>query len=136
MTDEIKKILDNIHKYNVSDLAYIHFGLEKDVVYDALAVAPAYSPYKILKDDSFKATELGAQGYCTGFLIEKDNLKIAWIKTATGGCNMLDHLLICGELKFNRLIFIGAVGALKKDFDIGDICTPVTQLRGLSQMHI
>ena len=130
MTDRIKQILDNIHRFNTGSLAEINFGLTNDVVYDALVVAPSYSPYKILKDNSFKITELASQSYCQGFLVEKENLKIAWIKTAAGGCNMLDYLLICGELQFNKLIFIGAVGALKKEFNIGDICTPSYSIAG------
>ncbi|MCH5198203.1 MAG: phosphorylase [Oscillospiraceae bacterium] len=124
MTDRMKQILDNMHYYNVSNLATVNFGLDNTMVYDALIVAPSYSPYKILKDDSFKITETGSQSYSQGFLVEKDNLKLAWIKTAAGGCNMLDYLLICGELNFRRLIFIGAAGALKEEFNIGDICTP------------
>lgn len=43
---------------------------------------------------------------------------------------MLDHLLICGELHFNKLIFIGATGALKAEFNIGDVCTPVYSIAG------
>lgn len=130
MTNKIKQILDNIHRFNVSDMAYVNFGLDGNVVYDALVVAPSYSPYKILKDNSFKVTELASQSYCSGYLVEKDNLKLAWIKTAAGGCNMLDYLLICGELQFNKLIFIGAAGALKKEFNIGDICTPTYSIAG------
>lgn len=130
MTDKLKQILANIHKYNVSNLAEINFGLKDNTVYDALVVAPSYSPYKILKDGSFKITEMGSQSYCQGFLVEKDNIKLGWIKTAAGGCNMLDYLLICRELQFNKLIFIGAVGALKKEFNIGDICTPSYSIAG------
>lgn len=43
---------------------------------------------------------------------------------------MLDYLLSCGELQFKKLIFIGAVGALKEDFSIGDICTPIYSVAG------
>lgn len=130
MTARLKAILDNLHKYNMEGLAKINFGLTNDVVYDALVVAPSYSPGKILKDNSFRYTELGSQSYCQGFLVEKDGLKIAWIKTAAGGCNMLDYLLICGELRFRKLIFAGAVGALKEEFDIGDVCTPSFSVAG------
>lgn len=124
MTEKMKNILDNVHKHNVNNLAYINFGLSEEECYDALVVAPSYSPEKIINDDTFKVTETGHQSYCTGYVVEKQNLKIAWIKTAAGGCNMLDYLLICGELKFKKIIFIGAVGALKAEFGIGDICTP------------
>lgn len=130
MTDRIRKILDNLYTYNRGNLAEVNFGLRDDMVYDALVVAPSYSPYKILKDDSYRVTELGGQSYCSGFLVEKDGLKLAWIKTAAGGCNMLDYLRICGELRFNRLLFIGAVGALREEFDIGDICTPSYSVAG------
>lgn len=130
MTEKIKKILDNIAKYNSGNLAQVNFGLTDEVEYDALIVAPSYSPTKILKDGSYKITELGSQSYCTGFSVEKDELKLAWIKTAAGGCNMLDYLLICGSLHFKRLIFIGAVGALKSGFGIGDICTPSYSVAG------
>ena len=130
MTLKMKKILDNLHKYNMKHLANVNFGLAEDIVYDALVVAPSYSPYKVITDDSFKISEMGSQSYCTGYEVEKDNIKIAWIKTAAGGCNMLDYLLICGELQFRKLIFIGAVGALKKEFNIGDICTPSYSVAG------
>lgn len=43
---------------------------------------------------------------------------------------MLDYLLICGELQFKKLIFIGAVGALREEFNIGDICTPSYSVAG------
>ena len=130
MTDKIRKILDEGHKYNTADLAYINFGLDSSVKYDALVVAPSFTPYKLIRDDSFKITELGSQSYCAGYLVERDGLKIAWIKTAAGGCNMLDYLMICGELQFKKLIFVGAVGALKAEFDIGDICTPSYSIAG------
>lgn len=130
MTSKIKQILDNLHKYNMEHMANINFGLDEGIVYDALVVAPSYSPYKVNADKIFKVTETGSQSYCTGYELEKDDLKIAWIKTAAGGCNMLDYLLLCGELQFKRLIFVGAVGALKAEFHIGDICTPSYSVAG------
>ena len=130
MTEKMKRILDRIYQYNASNLAKVNFGLDHTMAYDALVVAPSYGPHKILKDGSFKITETGAQSYCQGFLVEKDHLKLAWIKTAAGACNLLDYLLICGELQFKRIIFIGAVGALKEGFDIGDICTPSYSIAG------
>lgn len=130
MTERLKQILDNLHKHNPVSLAYVNFGLDDSVLYDALVVAPSYSPPKLLKDGSFTVTALHFQSYCAGYLVEKDGLRIAWITTAAGGCNMLDFLLICGELRFKRLIFIGAVGALKADFEIGEICTPAYSIAG------
>ncbi|MCI8306472.1 MAG: hypothetical protein HFH14_00345 [Lachnospiraceae bacterium] len=130
MTEKLKQILANMYKYNTDNLAYINFGLDKTVEYDALVVAPSYSPHKILKDGSFSISELGLHSYRTSFLVERDNLKIAWIKTAAGSCNMLDCLLICAEIRFKKLVFIGAVGALREEFNIGDVCTPSYSIAG------
>lgn len=130
MTEKMRRILDRMHQYNIANLATVNFGLDPATVYDALVVAPSYSPYKLLRDGSFQITETGSQSYCQGFLVEKDGLKLAWIKTAAGACNLLDYLLICGELRFKRLIFVGAVGALREEFRIGDICTPSYSIAG------
>jgi len=130
VTEKMRQILHNVHKYNMDHLAQVNFGLSEETVYDALVVAPSYSPHKIITDSSYKITETGGQSYCTGYEVEKGQMKLAWIKTAAGGCNMLDYLLICGELKFKKLIFIGAVGALKEEFPIGTICTPSYSVAG------
>lgn len=130
MTQKMKEILNNLHKYNMNHIANVNFGLSEDVVYDALVVAPSFSPHKVITDSSYIITETGSQSYCTGYEVTKEDLKIAWIKTAAGGCNMLDYLLICGELHFKKLVFVGAAGALKEEFNIGDICTPTYSVAG------
>ena len=93
MRDKLNQILEKLHQYNTDHIAYINFGLAEDIIYDALIVAPSYSPDKIISHDSYKITEMGSRSYCTGYEVEKDHLRIAWIKTAAGGCNMLDYLL-------------------------------------------
>lgn len=130
MTTKMKQILDNLHKYNMNHIANVNFGLSEDIIYDALVIAPSYSPDKVITGNDFSIAETGSRSYCTGYEVKKDSLKIAWIKTAAGGCNMLDYLLICGELQFKKLIFIGAAGALKEEFNIGDICTPSYSVAG------
>lgn len=130
MTERLKEILGNIYKYNTPHMANKVFGFSEEVIYDALVVGPSYSPYKLIEDNTFKVTELNVQSYTAGYLVEKEDIKIAWIKTAAGGCNMLDYLLICGELQFKKLIFVGAVGALNAKYNIGDICTPSYAVAG------
>lgn len=130
MTEKMKRILDNLHRYNSGNIANVNFGLSEKEVYDALVVAPSYSPDKVIADGGARITEMGSRSYSAGWQAEKDGLKLAWIKTAAGGCNMLDYLLICGELRFKKLIFIGAAGALKEEFQIGDICTPSYSIAG------
>lgn len=130
MKQKLQEILDTFHKFNMEHAASGVFGLDEDVIYDALVVAPSYTPEKVITDDSYTTREKRVASYTAGYVVEKDDLKIAWIKTASGACNLLDHLLICGELHFKKLIFIGAVGALKETYTIGDICTPSYSIVG------
>lgn len=130
MKKRMIEIMDKIHQYNSDNMAYLAFGLDKGTHYDALVVAPSFSPYKLKMENRCKVTTLREGAYIAGYLVEKDNLKIAWIKTSSSDSNVLDHLAVCAELSFDKIIFIGAVGALKAQFELGDLCTPSYSIAG------
>ena len=130
MKEALKNIVDTFHRYNSEDMAAQAFGLSADVIYDALVVAPSFSPYKLEIEKYCKVTLLKEGAYLAGYLVEKDGLKIAWIKIGSSASNLIDHLAICGELSFKRMIFIGAAGGLKEGFYTGDICTPSWSVSG------
>lgn len=131
MKPQFRELLDTMKKFNSGDMSKEVFGLEKDTVYDALVVAPGWKPTKILTDPAYQVTVLAVHSYVSGYLVEKDGLKIAWLQTASGACNLLDHLAICGELHFKKLIFAGAVGSLVPEFQVGDLCTPSVSIAGV-----
>ena len=58
MKERMKKIIEAFRKYNSENMAFQAFGLEKEVIYDALVVAPSYSPYKLELDKD------ECDGYC------------------------------------------------------------------------
>ena len=130
MKKKLKQIVDAFHKYNSENMAFQAFGLSEDVTYDALVIAPSFSPYKLKMERFCTVTTLKEGAYIAGYLVEKDNKKIAWIKIGSSAGNLIDHLALCAELTFKRMIFIGAVGALKDRFELGDVCTPSYSLSG------
>ena len=130
MKEKLKKIVDTFHKYNSEHMAAQAFGLSEDTVYDALVVAPSFHPYRLHMEERCKVTTLKEGAYIAGYLVEKDDLKIIWIKIGSSAGNVIDHLAVCAELQFRQIIFIGAVGALKEDFRLGDVCTPSYSLSG------
>lgn len=130
MKPRLKEILDQMKRYNAGVMSRECFGFEPEVPYDALVVAPGWKPGKTILDPSFTVTQLAQHAYFSGFLVEKAGVKIAWAQTASGACNVLDHISICGELQFKKLIFAGAVGGLSTDFPVGEICTPAVSLQG------
>lgn len=130
MKEKLKQIVDAFHKYNSEHMAFQAFGLSEDVTYDALVIAPSFSPYKLKMERFCNVTTLKEGAYIAGYLVEKDDKKIAWIKIGSSAGNLIDHLSLCAELTFKRMIFIGAVGALKDRFELGDVCTPSYSLSG------
>lgn len=130
MKEALKRISEKFHQYNSEHMAAQAFGLREDVLYDALVVAPSFTPYKLQMEKNCKVTTLKEGAYIAGYLIEKDGLNIAWIKTGSSAGNLIDHMALCAELSFKRIIFIGAVGGLKEQFKLGDICTPSYSISG------
>ena len=130
MKEPLKTIVDTFHRYNSENMAMQTFCLDPEVTYDLLVVAPSFTPYRIHMDEYCKVTTLAERSYLSSFLVEKDGLRIAWIKIASSAGNLIDHLAICTELSFKRMMFIGAVGALKEDWNLGDVCTPSYSISG------
>lgn len=130
MKQRLKEITEMFHHYNSPDMARLVFGLDRDTVYDALVVAPSFTPMKLQMESDAKITCLNESAYTSGYLVEKDGLKIAWIKTASTASNCIDHMAVCAELKVKKLIFIGAVGALNPQIEVGDLCTPSYSIAG------
>ena len=84
MKEALKRIVDTFHQYNTEHMAAQAFGLREDIVYDALVIAPSFTPYKLHMDEYCSVTTLKEGAYIAGYLVESDNLRIAWIKmTAT-----------------------------------------------------
>ena len=124
MKPRLMEALENMRRHNAGVMSRECFGFEPEVPYDALVVATSWKPDKTVLDPSFTVTQLTQHAYFSGFLVEKDGLRIAWAQTASGACNVLDHLLVCAELSFRKMIFAGAVGGLTAAFPVGTICTP------------
>jgi len=131
MKQRLVEIYENMRRYNPGSFCRELYGLDPEILYDALVVAPGWKPTKIIRDDSFKVTVLEEHTTLSGYLVEKDGLRIAWIHSGTGACNLLDQLSVCVELRFKRLIFVGAVGSLTKSFSVGDFCTPTECIEGV-----
>lgn len=130
MKEKMKNIINSFHKYNSENMAYLAFGLDNSIVYDVLVVAPSYTPYKFKLEDTCQVTTLKEGSYIAGYLVEKDDLKIAWVKFGSSDSNLIDHVAVCTELKYKKMVFIGAVGALKAEFELGEICTPSYSIAG------
>ena len=131
MKEKLLKLLENMKRYNSGVMYNECYGFEGETEYDALVIAPGWKPTKIIKDPSYKVTELAQHSYISGYLVEKDGMKVAWAQVASGACNLLDHTIICADMKFDCCIFVGAAGGLTAEHEIGDLCTPGVCISGV-----
>ena len=103
MKPRLMEALENMRRHNAGVMSRECFGFEPDVPYDALVVATSWKPDKTVLDPSFTVTQLTQHAYFSGFLMEKEGRRIAWAQTASGACNVLDHILVCAELSFRKM---------------------------------
>lgn len=130
MKEQLQRIHAKNKDFNAGDMAGEYFGFRSDVHYDMLVVAPAWQPTKILKETDCEVTVTAEHTYTNGYEVVMGGKRIAWMQCASGACNLIDHLLVCLDLDFDKLVFLGAVGALKPGVQVGDVCTPVRCIAG------
>lgn len=123
MDELLKRILQKDREYNAGDMAHEVFGFDRGH-YDVLVVAPGWKPTKILQGTEYEVRPLAEHSYTSGYEVNMGGRRIAWAQTASGSCNLIDHLTICAELDYDKLVFVGAVGGLTRDVSVGDVCTP------------
>ena len=80
MKEKLRRIMDAIHRYNSEHMAMQAFGLSDEAEYDTLVIAPSFTPYKLKMDQTCRITTMREGAYIAGYLVEKDGLRIAWVK--------------------------------------------------------
>lgn len=130
MKEQLKKLLVKDREYNDGDMCAEVFGFRRDVHYDALVIAPGWKPNKILNQTDFTVTQTSEHSYITGYEVKIGDKLVAWAQTGAGGCNLIDQMTLCVDLDFDHLLFAGAVGGLKKGFEVGDVCISIKSIAG------
>lgn len=119
-----QKILEKDLEYNAGDMAMELFGLRSDVHYDLLVAAPGWKPQTFIWPEDTDVLFSSLHSYVSGYDLTMGRRRVGWIQTASSAANVLDHLTVCAQLHFDKLVFIGAVGGIDPDFALGDVCTP------------
>lgn len=125
-----QSILEKDRKYNAGDMAAELFGLHSDVHYDLLVAAPCWKPQTFVWPEDTDVLSAEIHSYISGYELMIGQRRVGWIQTSSSAANLLDHLLVCAHLSFDKLVFIGAVGGIHPNFALGDICTPSSCVDG------
>jgi len=124
-----QKILQEAKKYNHSnDLLKDIYGIDSKAEYDAVVLAPSWTATKIYKHTEVKETLLVKHSTFSSYEVEVNGKKLAWIQTGMGASNMVDTALCLAESVVEKVIFLGAVGAIQPEILIGELATPEVSL--------
>ena len=124
MKERLKQMLAAMHISPNADAAFYEFGLHKEKHYDVLVVAPGWKPTKIIDRQDIEVVCTMEHSYISGYELTVQGLSIAWIQSSSGAGSLIDEIITCAELHFDKLVFMGAVGALTADIGLGELCTP------------
>ena len=86
MKEKMTRILDHMHRYNSDQMAMLAFGLDSSVEYDALVVAPSFTPWKLKMDE-----------YCTVTTLKEGSYIADKIKLAERQCHIVDSFSRIGH---------------------------------------
>jgi nucleoside phosphorylase len=119
------------------------YAISSDEEFDAVVLAPTWTPMrvngfagaKIIDCKAAAAEKAGKNAQNSGrqpmmkkksesYIIEWENLRIAWLKTGTCAGNVMDTVLFLSNLKTDRLIFVGAAGGVKPEVPLSEVLTP------------
>ena len=129
--DTYKKMKDAFNKYNpTTDMLNVVYGLDSNEKYDAIIVAPSWTPNKIFKHFNPTINIMKQGPYYCGYEVEVQNKRFGYIQTSSCSGNIIDCCMMLGNSISDNIIFIGAVGALSNDLLLGDIVTPTYSIAG------
>lgn len=129
--DLYNKLRFNMERFSgCTDFLYNIYGLDENEDYEAIILAPSWKPEKIFKNFNTEIKSIKIGPYYSSYIVQVNNKKYGYIQTSAGASNLVDCCLTLGNTKCNKIIFIGAVGALKDDMKLGDIITPSKSIAG------
>ena len=127
-----KHLIDAIKKYGSTeeDICLHGTGVRPDQINENVILAPWWEP-DILQDlgDTEYLSESPSASIKV-WNIKNNSLNITYIKTGIGAPVLMDTLLSLGVTKCRRAIFIGSVGSLDPQINIGDIVIPEYSICG------
>ncbi|WP_206046595.1 phosphorylase family protein [Inconstantimicrobium porci] len=124
--NKVQEILKEAKKYNGSqDMLKDVYGIDSNTKYDAVVVAPVWTPEKIFKNQEVRIKNMIQYANQSSYEVEFAGKKIAWIMCGVGSCNLVDVMLCLADSAAEKIIFVGSVGALKSDIKLGELSTPI-----------
>lgn len=118
-------LLNENKKYgsNSSDIVKMHFHCEPDEINENVIIAPSWYP-QIFQNFIENIIQVLDNQHLKIWNISVNNKKFTYIVTGIGAPKVIETVLALGCTPCRKIIFIGSVGGLVVNFNIGDIIIP------------
>lgn len=129
--DLYQRMRDRFWHYNpTDDMLKAVYGLDSKLPYDAIIVAPSWTPEKVFKNYDPSITCFKPGHYYCGYEVNVAGKKLGYLRTASRSGNVIDACMLLGGALCDNILFIGAAGALVENIELGDIVTPRCAIAG------
>ncbi len=118
----------SIDKYGDSSKLIDRLGITEDDVTETIVLAPWWHPRKLYNHNC--KIELLSDELPDVHKITYNNKSFLHIRSFVGATNVGETVLLLSFTKCKRIIFVGSVGSLSSDVNIGDLIVPSTSISG------
>ena len=124
-----EQLKHSIDKYGDSSKLVNRLGITEEEVTEVVVLAPWWHPNKLYNNFDCKI-ELLSDEFPDVHRITYTNKSFLHIRSYVGATNIGEIVLLLSFTKCKRIIFVGSVGSISNDVNIGDLIIPSTSVSG------
>lgn len=125
--EQLKKSID---KYGDSSKLVNRLGITEEEVTETVVLAPWWHPNKLYNNYDCKIELLSYEFPDVHRITYNNNKSFLHIRSYVGATNVGETVLLLSFTKCKRIIFVGSVGSITNDVNIGDLLIPFTSVSG------
>lgn len=127
MNKIIKSCRDNI---SCSDMLQQLYGISSAEHFDCVFIAPSWPIDKVFDSATTDITEIYSDRFSKSHRIKHNGKSYLFVQLQVGAPNIVDFCMSCHAANCEQFVFVGSVGALVPELEIGDIVIPTWSISG------
>ena len=124
-----EQLKHSIDKYGDSSKLVNRLGITEEEITEVVVLAPWWHPNKLYNNYDCKI-ELLSDEFPDVHRITYNGKSFLHIRSYIGATNVGETVLLLSFAKCKRIIFVGSVGSISNDVNIGDLIIPSTSVSG------
>ena len=127
MNKIVKLFQENTH---CSDLLHEIYGISSAEHFDCVFIAPSWPIDKVFDSATTDITEIYSDRFSKSHRIKHNGKSYLYIQLRVGAPNIVDFCLSCHSANCAKFVFVGSVGSLIPELEIGDVIIPTCSISG------